>query len=207
MTSGINYENIVFDLGNVLVELNSTECMKAFEELGVLPYLDPELHPEGRQLMHGLGLGLLSTEQFCEEVRRLSGLNVTDGQIKDAANKMLITIPNRKKELLLRLKDQGKKLYLLSNTIDIHWDYCVEHLFPYHGHNVDDFFQNVFLSQKMHLEKPDPQLFREVERIAGLKPSDTLFIDDLEENCQAAKATVGWHVFQNKRIDDWLSLF
>lgn len=207
MKSGINYNNIVFDLGNVLVELDSQDCMKAFEKLGVLPYLAPSLHPEGRQLMRNLGLGLLSTKDFCEEVRRMTGLSITDRQIESAANMMLTSIPYQKKELLLSLKAQGKRLFLLSNTIDMHWEYCVERLFPYHGYNVNDFFENVFLSQRMHLEKPDPKIFLEVERIAGLQPNETLYIDDLEENCQAAKTSVGWQVFQNKGIDDWLSLF
>ena len=38
----------------------------------------------------------------------------------DAANKMLVEIPDEKKERILQLKKAGYRLFLLSNTIDIH---------------------------------------------------------------------------------------
>ena len=54
---------------------------------------------------------------------------MTNGEIIDAANTMLVEIPDEKKERLLQLKKAGYRLFLLSNTIDVHWDYCVEHAF------------------------------------------------------------------------------
>ena len=94
---------------------------------------------------------------------------------------------------------------LLSNTIDIHWDYCVEKLFPYQGHNVEDYFEKVFLSQRLHLSKPDARIYEEVIRQAAIVPEESLFIDDLRENCVAAE-NLGIHTFQNVEFDDWLDL-
>lgn len=201
------FDNIIFDLGNVLVRLNSDGCMKAFADLGLAAYLNPREHSEGPKLMHQLGLGLISTEDFCQGVRSLSGLAITDQQIIDAANVMLAEIPHRKLDMLLSLRNQGKHVFLLSNTIDIHWDYCVNNLFPYNGHTVDDYFERVFLSQRMHLDKPDPRIFIEVAKQTHADPDKTLFIDDLEANCNTARQSAGWHVFQNKSFDDWLKLF
>lgn len=200
------YKNIIFDLGNVLVRLDSDGCMKAFADLGLGRFLSSEAHPEGHELMHSLCLGLISTEEFCDKTRTLSGLPLSDALIKDAANKMLVDIPDRKKEILLQLRRRGKKVYLLSNTLDIHWDYCVGKLFPYKGYGVDDYFDMVFLSQRLHMEKPSPEIYREVVSRTGVKAEETLFIDDLEENCVSAQRSVGWDVFQNKAFDDWLKL-
>ena len=36
-------------------------------------------------------------------------------------------------------------------------------------------------------------------------PDETLFIDDLKENCEAAEK-LGIHTFQNVKFDDWLAL-
>ena len=58
----------------------------------------------------------------------------------------------------------------------------------------------------MHMEKPDPKIFKEVVRQTGIGPDDTLFIDDLEANCIAAGQSVGWHVYQNKNFDDWMQM-
>ena len=133
------------------------------------------------------------------------GADVTNEEIIDAANKMLVEIPDEKKERLLQLKKAGYRLFLLSNTIDIHWDYCVEHLFPYRNHGVEDYFEHCFLSQRMHLAKPDARIYEEVVKQANIYPDETLFIDDLKENCEAAEK-LGIHTFQNVKFDDWLSL-
>lgn len=202
----LNYKNIVFDLGNVIVKLDSEGCKNAFIQLGFGPYLDGKSHPESIVLMHKLGLGLISTEEFCDSLRALSRLNITNKQIIDAANVMLSFIPHEKLDKLLYLRSIGKTLFLLSNTIDIHWDYCVERLFHYNNHTVSDYFDSVFLSQRMHLEKPDPKIFIEVERQTGIDPDETLFIDDLPQNCESAQKTVGWNVFQNKNFDDWMNI-
>ena len=203
----MQYKNIIFDLGNVLVSLDSEGCIGAFNALGMGELVNMAApNSKGRELMSKLGVGMISTEEFCDEARKLTGVEASDEEIIAAANKMLVEIPDYKKEKLLYLKKQGYRLFLLSNTIDVHWDYCMEHLFPCQGHGVEDYFEQCFLSQRMHLAKPDVRIYEEVIKQAGILPDETLFIDDLKENCEAAES-VGIHTFQNVKFDDWLSLF
>ena len=201
----MQYKNIIFDLGNVLVKLNPEGCIGAFKAIGMGELVDPNPQSEGMKLMSKLGVGMITTEEFCEAARKLTGTDVTNEEIIDAANKMLVEIPDYKKERLLQLKKAGYRLFLLSNTIDVHWDYCVEHLFPYQSYGVEDYFEQCFLSQKMHLAKPDARIYEEVIRLANIHPDETLFIDDLKENCEAAEK-LGIHTFQNVKFDDWLAL-
>ena len=201
----MQYKNIIFDLGNVLVKLNPEGCIGAFKAIGMGELANPNPQSEGMKLMSKLGVGMMTTEAFCDAARELTGTDVTNEEIIDAANKMLVEIPDEKKERLLQLKKAGYRLFLLSNTIDIHWDYCVEHLFPYQNHGVEDYFEHCFLSQRMHLAKPDAHIYEEVIRQANIHPDETLFIDDLKENCEAGEK-LGIHTFQNVKFDDWLSL-
>ena len=201
----MQYKNIIFDLGNVLVKLNPEGCIGAFKAIGMGELVDSNPQSEGMKLMSKLGVGMITTEEFCEAARKLTGTDVTNEDIIDAANKMLVEIPDEKKERLLQLKKAGYRLFLLSNTIDIHWDYCVELLFPYQNHGVEDYFEQCFLSQRMHLAKPDARIYEEVIRQANIHPDETLFIDDLKENCEAAEK-LGIHTFQNVKFDDWLAL-
>ena len=201
----MQYKNIIFDLGNVLVKLNPEGCIGAFKAIGMGELVDSNPQSEGMKLMSKLGVGMITTEAFCEAARKLTGTDVTNEEIIDAANKMLVEIPDYKKERLLQLKKAGYRLFLLSNTIDVHWDYCVEHLFPYQSYGVEDYFEQCFLSQKMHLAKPDARIYEEVIRLANIHPDETLFIDDLKENCEAAEK-LGIHTFQNVKFDDWLAL-
>lgn len=201
----MQYKNIIFDLGNVLVKLDSPGCMNAFKALGMEKLTDFGAYPEAKKLMGELGIGLISTEQFCDAARDLTQTTVSNSQIIEAVNRMLVVIPDRKKQKLLELKANGYRLFLLSNTIDVHWDYCVDKLFPYQGHNVEDYFEKVFLSQRLHLSKPDARIYEEVIRQAEIVPKESLFIDDLKENCVAAEK-LGIHTFQNIEFDDWLDL-
>ena len=201
----MQYKNIIFDLGNVLVKLNPEGCIGAFKAIGMGELVDSNPQSEGMKLMGKLGVGMITTEAFCDAARELTGTDVTNEDIIDAANKMLVEIPDYKKERLLQLKKAGYRLFLLSNTIDVHWGYCVEHLFPYQNHGVEDYFEHCFLSQRMHLAKPDARIYEEVIRQANIQPDETLFVDDLKENCEAAEK-LGIHTFQNVKLDDWLSL-
>ena len=201
----MKYKNIIFDLGNVLVKLNPEGCIGAFKAIGMGELVDSNPQSEGMKLMSKLGVGMITTEEFCEAARKLTGTDVTNEEIINAANKMLVEIPDEKKERLLQLKKAGYRLFLLSNTIDIHWDYCVELLFPYQNHGVEDYFEQCFLSQRMHLAKPNARIYEEVIRQANIHPDETLFIDDLKENCEAAEK-LGIHTFQNVKFDDWLAL-
>ena len=197
------YKNIVFDLGNVLVKLDVQETLRRFALLGMKEAGHLNENPELFRLFQDLGIGRVSNQEFFDGFRRITNTAATDEQITDAANGMLRYIPDEKKQRLLDLRRAGCRVYLLSNTNDIHWRYCADVLFPMQNYGVDDYFDGVFLSQELHVEKPDDRIFQIVIKETGIDPNESLFVDDLEKNCQAAERN-GFHTFQNKSFDDWL---
>ena len=202
----MNYKNIIFDLGNVLVKLDEAATMRAFEALGWPKKDHIREYAEGQRLFQAMGVGQMSNKQFFDAFRATTHSNVTDRQITDATNAMLLYIPEEKKRKLLQLRERGHRVFLLSNTIDLHWQYCKNNLFPMDQYGVDDYFEKTFLSQEMHMKKPDDEIFQQVVKDAAMDPGATLFIDDLEVNCEAAERN-GIHTFQNKNFDDWMQLF
>lgn len=202
----MNYKNIIFDLGNVLVKLDEDATMQAFENLGMGRYKHLRENPEALKLFQAMGIGMISNQDFFNAFRSIVNPNATDKQITDATNAMLITIPDVKKQKLMDLRKAGYRTFLLSNTIDLHWKYCKDELFPMDSFTVDDYFEHTFTSQKMHMKKPDDEIFQTVIEETGIKPNETIFIDDLEVNCNAAERN-GIHAFQNKEFDDWMKLF
>lgn len=202
----MNYKNIIFDLGNVLVKLDEDATMQAFENLGMGRYKHLRENPEALKLFQAMGIGMISNQDFFNAFRRIVNPNATDKQITDATNAMLITIPDVKKQKLMDLRKAGYRTFLLSNTIDLHWRYCKDELFPMDSFTVDDYFEYTFTSQKMHMKKPDDEIFQTVIQETGIEPNETIFIDDLEVNCNAAERN-GIHAFQNKEFDDWMKLF
>lgn len=203
MQKGI--KNIIFDLGGVLVGLDSRRCVDAFRKIGAkdVAYFVEEHRVES--LFYDSEVGNINQPVFCERVRELTGTDIDDKDIVWAWNELLTPISEKKKRRLLELKDKYR-LFLLSNTNDMHWNKCVEHYFPYEEFGVDDYFEKTFLSYEMHLIKPSEAIFQEVLAQAGIIAEETLFVDDSKENCDTA-SRLGIRTFDNRNDDDWLSGF
>jgi glucose-1-phosphatase len=184
MEKGI--KNIVFDLGGVIVDLDMHSCIDAFRALGVKDISNFVGVSRQEDLFHDFEIGTIDTSAFCREVRMLSQSEITDGEICTAWNKMLVGIKQPKKERLLELRE-GYMTYLLSNTNEIHWKKACEELFPYHGFEADNYFEQIFLSFEMHCAKPGDTIFEMMLRQAGIKAEETLFVDDSAANCETAR--------------------
>lgn len=195
--------NIVFDFGGVLTGLDKQACINALNSIGagsIAGYVD-----ECRQedLFHDLEIGKSNVGEFCDEVRRLcNGCSATNEDICGAWNALLTGIPTRRLEKLLSLK-RDYRLLLLSNTNPIHWHKAVLDFFPYEGNEVDDYFERTFLSYRMHIVKPDEQIFRQMLIESQIMPGETLFIDDSPVNCAAA-SQLGINTICAEKGDEWV---
>ena len=193
---------IIFDLGGVLINLHVNRCMHAFEALmgeeNVRLILGMDSRGEGvkavsvasKQLMADFESGLISIDTFVHEVLQYCRPGTTAQQVIDAWMSMLGELPAERLAFIDDLRAKGYKTYLLSNGNDLHFNYINE---PYH---LAPRFDALFLSQKMHLAKPEPQIFLEVQQ--AIDPSseeEVIFIDDLELNRLAAERTVHWRTF------------
>lgn len=198
-------KNLIFDFGGVLVELDKARCLEAFNRLGFAE-AEKLIDAYSQQGLFGqLEEGTISPEAFCNEVRRLTNCHASDNAMWEAWNSFLVTIPSWKLEALIELKKHFP-LYLLSNTNEPHWQKAVTSLFPYNGWQAEDYFDRIFLSYELHQVKPAADIFRTVMAETGVRPEETLFIDDAEANCATARA-LGFHTYQPQPGEDWRPLF
>ncbi len=58
----------------------------------------------------------------------------------------------------------------------------------YERDRFDRLFDAVVISGDVGLNKPAPEIFRLGAERVGLDPEDCVFVDDLRENCEGAKA-------------------
>ena len=129
----------------------------------------------------------------------MTGVKVDDAPIIAAWNALLTAPTPACTARLMELKAAGYRLFLLSNTNDMHWQHCVHSLLP---EEMTAAFDRVFLSYEMQLSKPDPAIFTEVLHTAELNPAETLFVDDNRDNIAAA-SKLGIHTFLNTERDLW----
>ena len=180
-------KNVVFDLGGVLINLDFDNCLNAFRKAGFRDIEKQACQFRGKGFFSQFELGEISPEEFRKAIRKEVSEALSDHEIDDMWNLMLLNIPREKLDLLLELRERYM-VYLLSNTNQIHWDYAGEEMFNYRGFRADDFFEDTFLSFKMHLAKPDKAIYEKVMKEANILPEETFFIDDSETNCRAAAA-------------------
>ena len=177
---------LLFDFGGVLVDLDKQRCIEAFYRLGfdIRPYLGT--YRQGG-VFSLLERGAIGVPEFCDEIRRMAGNStLTDASIAQAWEQYLVGVPAERLEKLLELR-QSYRVSLLSNTNIIHWKQSLRDFFNYKGLGINDFFEEVFLSYELGIEKPAPEIFRIVAERLGAQPEDILFLDDSEVNCEAAR--------------------
>jgi len=197
-----NIKNIIFDMGGVLIPLHGDRCIAAFERLGAFRTADYVRTFRTEDLFHEIEVGTITTAEFCQKVRDLDGISASDEDIVSAWNALLSPTPAAKRDALRQLKCEGYRLFLLSNTNEMHWMKSSTELIPADGESISDYFEQCFLSHEMGVRKPDATIFERVTDALGVNPADTLFIDDNADNVGAA-ATLGIHTFHDTSDHCW----
>lgn len=176
---------IIFDFGGVLVQLDKQRCIDAFAKLGfdLAPFIGTYAQSG---ILSKIERGEAGIPEFCEEVRRVSGLPLKDNDICEAWAAFLTEVPRERIDMLRRIR-KHHRLCVLSNTNEIHWALAENKYFVKPGEHVEDLFSHVFLSYKMGLEKPEKEMFEKVIETLQEPADRLLFLDDSEVNCEAAR--------------------
>jgi len=185
-------KNLIFDLGNVLYDIDFEKMYQAFEDLGIPNFENHFTLNKSDQIFFDLEKGLISDVDFYNGFNALYHLNLTQEQIKLAWNALLIGYRKESIEWVKAHKDQ-LTTFLYSNTNQIHYDYFIPQFEREIGGNFENLFKTPYYSHKMGQRKPDPASFQYILDKEGLNAADTLFIDDNEPNVIAA-ASVGLQV-------------
>ena len=194
-------KNLLFDFGEVLVNLSRKKSVAAFQALGaeVADDVVPASWSFGG-IFRDLENGKITERQFFDNLNRALGIQATDDQLRVAWNAILQDIPLYKLNLLLDLR-KDYSVYMASNTNKIHMDYTREYLFRDGGHTIDDFFDKLYLSYEIGASKPEKAFFDNIIDDAGLKPEETLYLDDSPANIEAAWK-LGFRVCPVSPLDD-----
>jgi len=176
-------------LGGVIINLDTNATYRAF--LRHNPKITPEiLHHE---IPVRYEMGLISDAQFRDEVRGLISPRLTDEEIDEAWNAMILDLPAWRVDLLKGLRN-SHQLFLLSNTNSIHLRRVEKEVIPHQLNSIEDLFDRAYYSHKMNKRKPNADIYEQVISENALKPEKTLFIDDNPDNITGARET-GLHAF------------
>lgn len=184
-------ENIIFDLGNVIIDLDIERTWLHLKHwLGEDYELNLKSIRQDEDIFIQFEIGRISEEDFFETLRNLVEAPLSIRHLKEAWNAMLLQIPPQRFEMLSRLKEKYN-VYLLSNTNKTHLDWVDGYLKTVYGFSIEDFderfFHKSYYSHLINLRKPNDNIYEYVLQDVGIKAGNTLFIDDNAHNIEGAK--------------------
>lgn len=172
-------DNVFFDLGSVLINLDKNRCIQSFSKLGIKNIENLIENSFKKGMFYQIEKGEISSEIFRDEIRKFSDTNLKDEEIDAAWNDFLLDIPEKTLKLLQFLQKK-RRIFLLSNTNKIHFDFIDE------KYLLSRYFELCFLSYELKEAKPDDGIFEKVLKLSKVDPERSLFIDDNLQNLQTA---------------------
>lgn len=180
-------EAIIFDLGGVLLNLDYDLTEKAFISLGMANFGESYSQLQQVNLFDRYEIGEISSFHFVNRLLDLLPPGTTANQVVHAWNSMILDFPVERLKQLEALS-QEYRLFLLSNTNDLHIDAVRRSLEKTVGHkNLEQYFEKTYFSSAIGMRKPDSKVFEFVCSENNLDPSKTIFIDDSPQHIEGAK--------------------
>lgn len=193
---------IIFDLGGVIITLDQPQAIRRFQEIG-LKDADKRLDAYTQGGIFGdLERGAIDAETFRVELSKLVGHDVSYDECRYAWLGYCRELPKRNLEALRRLRSEGYRLVLLSNTNPYMMSWVLSPDFDGEGHSLEDYLDACYCSYKLGVMKPDTEFFHQVLLAEQTAPSEMLFVDDGPRNVAVA-SQMGIRTFCPENGADW----
>ncbi|WP_159951160.1 HAD-IA family hydrolase [Polaribacter septentrionalilitoris] len=181
-------KNIIFDFGDIFINLDKKGFAKEIQKLNIF-----ETDVEVKSILDHYEMGLISTNEFLEFFNNKVGVSSED--LKNVWNSILLDFPLRRLDFLKELVTTKKyRVFLLSNTNDMHISWIKENWGIELFNEFKTCFEQFYLTHEIHFKKPNLDIYKFVLNENKLIAEETIFIDDTKENTDAAHS-LGIHVW------------
>ena len=198
----MNIRTIIFDMGGVIITIDQQEAVRRFKDLG-LQDAEQQLDPYIQVGIFGdLEAGRITAEEFRIALSKQVGRELSYDECRHAWLGYCGDVPQRNLQLLTRLRQEGYRLILLSNTNPYMMSHVLSPAFDGSGHPLSHYLDALYMSFEMKVMKPDETFFRRVLMAEQTIPSECLFVDDGPRNVAVA-SQIGINTFCPKNGEDW----
>lgn len=188
MKKRLDIDFLIFDLGNVIIDIDYHKAIKLISSEVTSSYQDRVNNFYLTDFHKDYEKGLIDSAVFRDSVREYFGQTWDDQKVDFLWNSLLRDIPADRIALIDSLKNRYQ-LGVLSNTNAIHIQELNVILKRDHQlGSLDQIFERVFLSHEMGLAKPSTEIYEKMIADLDTKPERVVFFDDLEANVRSAAA-------------------
>ena len=172
-----SFDAIIFDLGGVIINLDYQLTIESFKKLGIDNFEEMYTQAKQNNLFDDFETGKISSQHFINSLLPFLPSGTSANKVVHAWNAMILDFPKKRLELLDQLNSKYR-VFLLSNTNDIHLQAVNRSLANTTDRKLESYFEKVYLSHEVKLRKPHKEIFELVCTEQNLNPATTLFIDD-----------------------------
>lgn len=182
--------------------IDQNEALRRFKELGVAD-IERRLDPYTQTGIFGdVEEGKVTAEEFRVELSRIVGRTLSFDDCKYGWLGYRKEVPQRNLDALRRLRGDGYRLILLSNTNPFMMSWALTKDFDGGTSSLEDYFDALYLSYRLGVMKPDAKFFQAVIDNEHISPEESLFVDDGPRNIEAARK-LGFNTMCPKNGEDW----
>jgi HAD superfamily hydrolase (TIGR01549 family) len=172
---------IYFDLGKVLLDFSfERACQQVAEAAGIEPQGAKAALASGMQVDYETGTldsrGFYG--RFCQETGSCPNYDAFYRGFNDIFTPITSMLP-----VVVNLYQAGFRLGVLSNTCEGHWNYC----FSRYG-MLRELFAVYALSYEIGAMKPSAAIFRRAAEMAGCRPEEIFYTDDIAGHVAGARS-------------------
>lgn len=189
------FKNLIFDIGDVIVDIDYIVTIGEFQKLAVVDFSEIVSYNKQSNIFDQFEKGKITAQEFRDGLKQFLKAGTSDEDINKAWNSILIHYPEQKITLLKELKTQYRT-FALSNINEIHVHSIDEAARAQFGvQSFGDFFHHAYYSNEVGYRKPEKEIYELVLQKENLIAGETFFVDDKAENVEAAK-TLGIQAYQ-----------
>ena len=180
---------ILFDLGNVLIDIDAYRCARIWSDHSGIPAETLVSRFRIDAAYRAFERGQMDASAYYAILRRQLGLKLPDNAMREGWNAIIGKEKPGIRDSLQRLAHRYP-LYVMTNTNPEH-----EIIWAETHRELLSLFKDIFVSSRMGCRKPDLAAYRHVARSIGLPGNRILFFDDAEENIEGARKA-GMHAIR-----------
>ncbi|MEQ5401488.1 glucose-1-phosphatase [Providencia rettgeri] len=173
----------IFDMGNVIIDIDFNRVFDKWSELSGTPSEEIKSRFTFGNIFQLHECGKISDIEFAELLCEEMDITLSFEDFAEGWHAIFISLRPEVIDIMERLREQGHRVVVLSNTNRLHLDY-----WPAHYPEIAASSDFLYLSQDLGMRKPDPEIYKYVLQSEEFDAADAIFFDDVEENVKAAEA-------------------
>ena len=172
----------IFDLGNVIVDIDFNRVLGAWSDFSRVPLATLKQNFVMGEAFHRHERGEISDEEFAKALCEEMALPLSYEQFSTGWQAVFVALRPDVIDIMHKLRAKGDRVVVLSNTNRLHTTFWPEQ-YP----EIRAAADRIYLSQEMGMRKPEARIYKQVLAEEGFSADDTVFFDDNAENIAGAE--------------------